>query len=397
MVRTLVVRTARQYYGYQVRVRVTIVGRDGDAYCDFVLNIPGKAPCVKLKKLSTMAFLRYPSGTVTISSVYKKGYRRAQLLRGYHHSSITSSTYSNTTIDGIIKDKSSNIAGIRSAPQPRRDFCGINAPKQKNYHDWSQRRSIFPKSSFGRHVGHGDDSFSYRSLATQQRLSLLDQQTQRWFSSSKILNEEKKDTNADSSLGNVDYASPLGALISRLKMVSVTGCFLSVCVLPILVFLKNGDLPSARQLTLGTFATIGATGSTVALHFVFGAYVLEMKSIESNDDNNDDDQNRHLLEATTRSIFGFWKDTHVFDPRKDVAPYSGMRPFANFCANNVPLYVHPERLNATTRQLLLHSSSHNSENSDTTSSGNIGRDAEGHRVINEGTIKKKKDDDDELF
>uniref|UniRef100_A0A7S4AFN9 Uncharacterized protein n=1 Tax=Pseudo-nitzschia australis TaxID=44445 RepID=A0A7S4AFN9_9STRA len=344
-----------------------------------------------------MVFLRYPSGTVTITSVYKKGNRYAQLLRGYHHSSITSTINSNATIEGITKDKSSSIAGIRSAPQPRRAFCGVNEPKQKNAHDWSHLRLIFAKSSFGCHVGYGDDSFSCRSLAAQQRRSLLDQRTQRWFSSSKILNEEQKDNNAEISLGNVDYTSPLGALISRLKMVSVTGCFLSVCVLPALVFLKNGDLPSARQLTLGTFATIGATGSTVALHFVFGAYVLEMKSIDSNDDNNDNDQNRHLLEATTRSIFGFWKDTHVFDPRTDVAPYSGMRPFANFCANNVPLYVHPERLNATTRQLLLHSNSNNSDNSDTTSTDDIGRDAEGHQVINEGTIKKKKNDDDELF
>ncbi|VEU39230.1 unnamed protein product [Pseudo-nitzschia multistriata] len=236
----------------------------------------------------------------------------------------------------------------------------------------------------------------------QQRLSLQNQQSQRWISSSKVLCGEKKSEDTDDYLLSVDYTSPLGELISRLKMVSITGCFLSVCVLPALVFLKNGDLPSARQVTLGTFATIGATGSTVALHFVFGAYVLEMKPVtNSNDDTNgDDQQNPLLLEATTRSIFGFWNDIHVFDPKNDVTPYVGMRPFANFCANEIPLYVHPERLDSTTRQLLLHNavgSSSSEKCDDSMSSHGDSIDIKDYRDINEGASSKRKKEDDELF
>lgn len=220
--------------------------------------------------------------------------------------------------------------------------------------------------------------------------SLLLQTQQRFFSSSSLVS---KPTDDDTEYPIIDYNSPLGDLISRLKMVSITGCVLSVCVLPALVFLKNGDLPSARQATLGTFATIGATGSTAALHFVFGAYVLDMKSIADN--SSDDGNNRYMLEATTRSIFGFWKHTHVFDPRTDVTPYVGPRPFANFCANDIPLFVHPERLDAVTRKLLLHSDSGAIKvDGDVLSERNQDR-------VNEGTMKKQKrkgnDDDEEFF
>ena len=169
----------------------------------------------------------------------------------------------------------------------------------------------------------------------------------------------------------VRYDGPLKDLISRLKMVSITGCVLSVCVLPALVFLKHGDLPNARQATLGTVATLGAVGSTAALQFVFGSYVLELQSvylpttITSNDENsnadpkasniNNNDTNRLIFEATTRSVFGFWTTTHRFDPLngQDVQPYThGVRPFANFTAKGIPLYVHPNLLDPTTRILL---------------------------------------------
>ena len=247
---------------------------------------------------------------------------------------------------------------------------------------------------------------------------------------------------------DVDYRSPLGSLISRLKMVSITGCVLSVCVLPALVYLKNNgvDLPNAQQATMGTIAALGATGSTAALHFVFGAYVLEMKSIvpaaattstttssSSSDESSDETNANHpnanhpnanhpnannvLLRATTRSVFGFWKDTHVFDPTTDVQPYKGHRPFANFCANGTPLYVHPERLDVVTKQWLLmgrrrkgaennnnnnNGSGNNNNNGETNNNNNNNldfRDSEG-LAIKKKTKKKKNDDDgddDEFF
>mmetsp|Transcript_11485 Transcript_11485/g.26970 ORF Transcript_11485/g.26970 Transcript_11485/m.26970 type:complete len:340 (+) Transcript_11485:56-1075(+) len=339
-----------------------------------------------------MRVLRYSHRTIAINSVYGKGSQRVQLQRGYQYPSIFGSSYNNDVIDGMVKNYySTGVLGKPFEAQRRRDEVAIKISKQNIANAWLQRRSVFSNCSFTR---EGDDSFSRHSVPTEQRLSFGDRANRRHFSSSKATSGEDNSIDPDNNLVVVDYTSPLGALISRLKMVSITGCFLSVCVLPALVFLKNGDLPSARQVTLGTFATIGATGSTVALHFVFGAYVLEMKSVTGGDDNDSENQNRYLLEATTRSILGFWKNTHVFDPRKDVTPYVGLRPFANFCANHVPLYVHPERLDAMTRQLLLHSSDRNMDVTITDKNEGLSRE---HRVVNEGTIKKKKDEDDDFF
>ena len=185
------------------------------------------------------------------------------------------------------------------------------------------------------------------------------------------------------------YSAPLADLISRLKMVSITGCFLSVIVMPALVFLKNGDLPNAQQASMGGVATFGAVTSTAALHFVFGAYVLDMQVVADSDD-EDGQQQWVLLEATTRSILGFTKVTHLFNPYTDVGIYKGNRPFANFTARGVPLYVHPERLDEATRKLLLQGGG-----GGILSKQNEQHDSEGLSKPNSKT--KKDDDDDELF
>ncbi len=187
---------------------------------------------------------------------------------------------------------------------------------------------------------------------------------------------------------DVDYTSPLGEMISRLKKVSITGAFLSVCVMPALVFLKNGDLPNAQQATMGGIATLGATGSTVALHFVFGAYVLEMKTIQ-----DPNVSGKKVLHATTRSVLGFKVDEHVFDPTRDVQPYEGNRPFANFSVHGQPLYVHPEKIDPALHRLLLGKPpTNNSNNNNDTSEP---RDSEG--LPNKKKKKKDDDDDDEFF
>lgn len=177
-------------------------------------------------------------------------------------------------------------------------------------------------------------------------------------------------------------------------MVSITGCFLSVCVMPALVFLKNMDLPSLQQTTMGGVATFGAVSSTAALHFVFGAYVLEMRRIRIPVGDEDDDNNPHRLEATTRSVLGFWKNTYVFDPCRDITPYKGAKPFANFCANGVPLYVHPERLDPVLHALLLQQQLPPPEGQESASNNNNNEPNEGIPVTKK---KKKKDDDDDDF
>ena len=146
---------------------------------------------------------------------------------------------------------------------------------------------------------------------------------------------------------------------------------MSVVGLPLFIFLKNGDFPTMQQMGLGGVAFMGATGSTIALHFVFGPYILELERIpvrqchyeKENGEEPDASKKREestegvnssMLRATTRSVFGI-KSEVVFDPEIDITPYSGARPFANFVAKGVTLYAHPEMLEDKVRQQLLHS------------------------------------------
>ena len=220
-----------------------------------------------------------------------------------------------------------------------------------------------------RHVSSNSDP-DHAKLSTTRSISAP--------SSSSSSSPPNSDGSTSSSSDEVIYRAPMGDLISRLKLVSITGCALSIIVLPTLVYLKNGDLPSAKQTALGGVALVGASGSTLALDFVFGPYILDLRWI--NDQNRKDgnyvetgsrDQDDGItgekddpdtpppsytssrsLQATTRSVFG-WKKTYTFDPYIDITPYAGVRPFANFYANGIPFYAHPELLDDTMKQLLL--------------------------------------------
>lgn len=224
------------------------------------------------------------------------------------------------------------------------------------------------------------------SFSVSNRSSVLLHRRQPHFSLSSFQSFSTSTNNTDNNKNaafdiDVDYTSPLGGLISRLKKVSITGAFLSVCVMPALVFLKNGDLPNAQQATMGGIATLGATGSTAALHFVFGAYILDMRTITVD--------GTKMLHATTRSVLGFKMDEHVFDPTKDVQPYEGNRPFANFTVHGQPLYVHPEKIDPALHQLLLGKP----QATETNNNEEEQRDSEGLPK----SKKNKTDDDDELF
>jgi hypothetical protein len=181
----------------------------------------------------------------------------------------------------------------------------------------------------------------------------------------------KSDKNSDEN-SPIMYQSPMGGLITRLKIVSITSCLISVVGLPLFIAIKNGDWPTAQQLGLGSVAFLGATGSTVGLHFVFGPYILDMEKIplhfgkeEGEEDaveeritkescKSDDKTSPKdvMLKATTRSVFGLRSEL-VFNPATDVTSYEGFRPFANFCAKGVTLYAHPNLLDDDLRQLLL--------------------------------------------
>jgi hypothetical protein len=158
------------------------------------------------------------------------------------------------------------------------------------------------------------------------------------------------------------YRAPMGGLVSRLKRISITSCLISVIGLPLLIYLKNGTWPDAKQLGMGGFAFMSATGSTLALHFVFGPYVLDLYEIpirkcdiakdsdsESSPNNVEQPGQEFLYKATTRSILGMTKEV-VFNPLTDITRYQGARPFANFVVKNeFILYCHPELLDDETR------------------------------------------------
>jgi len=188
------------------------------------------------------------------------------------------------------------------------------------------------------------------------------------------------------------YRAPMGGLVSRLKRISITSCLISIIGLPMLIYLKNGTWPDAKQIGMGGFAFVSATGSTMALHFVFGPYVLDLCEIPVRKCHSpppplpvdDDDVNSNMEEsptsavspnnnmcgqeflykATTRSILGMTNEV-VFNPLTDITRYQGARPFANFVVKNeFVLYCHPELLDDETRRKLLHPHDPNASDTD---------------------------------
>lgn len=153
------------------------------------------------------------------------------------------------------------------------------------------------------------------------------------------------------------YQGPFADLALRLKVVSVTSAALGIVGIPLLITLHTGDVPPIGQLAVGGSAMLGAVGSTVAMSFVFSPYISTLERIpvrkchatnETDETTtsslvNDEDRagQEWLLKATTRNIAAIKVET-VFDPKTDVEPYSGIRPFCNFVAKGVPMYVHPE-------------------------------------------------------
>ena len=166
------------------------------------------------------------------------------------------------------------------------------------------------------------------------------------------------------------YQAPMGGLVSRLKRISITSCLISVIGLPMLIYLKNGTWPDAKQIGMGGFAFVSASGSTLALHFVFGPYVMDLYEIPVQQSHTVKEENENksgsstivrqpsgqefLYKATVRSILGLTQEV-VFNPLTDITRYQGARPFANFVVKDqYVLYCHPELLDAETRLKLLH-------------------------------------------
>ena len=126
------------------------------------------------------------------------------------------------------------------------------------------------------------------------------------------------------------YEGPFAQLSLRLKRVSVTTAALGVVGMPLLMALHGGDVPATGQLAVGGTAIMAAAGSTVALSFCFSPYVHKLERVDE-----------AQIKATTANILGMRVET-TFDPSEDVGKAAGSRPFCNFTAKGLPMYVHPE-------------------------------------------------------
>ena len=143
-------------------------------------------------------------------------------------------------------------------------------------------------------------------------------------------NTKSKDEKPNDEQPAILYEGPFAQLSLRLKRVSVSTAALGVVGLPLLMALHGGDVPATGQLAVGGTAMMAAAGSTVALSFCFSPYVHKLERV-------DDTQ----IKATTANILGMRVET-TFDPSKDVGKAAGSRPFCNFTAKGLPMYIHPE-------------------------------------------------------
>mmetsp|Transcript_20327 Transcript_20327/g.41220 ORF Transcript_20327/g.41220 Transcript_20327/m.41220 type:complete len:268 (-) Transcript_20327:199-1002(-) len=147
----------------------------------------------------------------------------------------------------------------------------------------------------------------------------------------------------ESGASNILYEGPFAALSLRLKRVSITSAAVSLFGVPLLVALHGGDVPAAGQMAVGGSAILAATGSTVALSYCFSPYVHTLESISVAEEEGANVAPGELVKATTRNILAMKVET-VFDPSKDITYPSNNRPFCNFAAKGVPMYVHAEMI-----------------------------------------------------
>lgn len=169
-----------------------------------------------------------------------------------------------------------------------------------------------------------------------------------WFSNSSqndAENDTSKHTDAAEPLPSLLYEGPFAQLSLRLKRVSVTTAALGVVGMPLLMAMHGGDVPATGQLAVGGTAILAAAGSTVALSFCFSPYVHKLERVVVTPDNEKDGDTataeRNLIKATTANILGMRVET-IFDPATDVGKAAGSRPFCNFTAKGLPMYVHPD-------------------------------------------------------
>lgn len=125
------------------------------------------------------------------------------------------------------------------------------------------------------------------------------------------------------------------------------------------------------QAAVGGTALLAAVGSTVALHYCFSPYVHTLTILPSK---HNDERNSYQIKALTKNLLTQSVET-IFDPKLDVQHSDITRPFCNFLAKGVPMYVHKELIQDPELYTLL-----------------LGKE---DLVVSDP--KQKKDDDDDIF
>jgi hypothetical protein len=150
----------------------------------------------------------------------------------------------------------------------------------------------------------------------------------------------------------VIYEGPFAVLSTRLKAVSISSAVVGALGVPLLIAFYGGDVPALGQYALGGTTLFAACGSTVAVNFCFQPYVYTLERVpvrscrakkETSEEVQQKAAQQYLVKATWRNFLVMRRET-VFDPATDVQPYKGIRPFCNFVAKGVPLFIHPEVL-----------------------------------------------------
>lgn len=167
------------------------------------------------------------------------------------------------------------------------------------------------------------------------------------------------------------YEGPLGKMITRLKLFSLTSAFLGTVGLPVMMVVRGMDIFEPLHLAMVTTTIAGSWGSTFGLDYIFSPYVHTLERIpirqcdyvlnkeqeeESKEEGNTEEKptteeattpqsDDFLLKATTRSLFAR-KVEHVFNPETDVkgVPGGTIRPFCSFLVKEKPLYIHEEMI-----------------------------------------------------
>lgn len=165
-----------------------------------------------------------------------------------------------------------------------------------------------------------------------------------------ILCTAKRFNTVDCSQADLIYEGPFSVLSTRLKAVSISSAAVGAIGIPVLIALYSGDVPEIGQYALGGTTMLAACGSTAAVNFCFAPYVhtlerVPMRKCQGKEETPEEVEARaaqdYLIKATWRNMFVMKQET-VFDPATDVTEYKGIRPFCNFIAKGVPLFVHPE-------------------------------------------------------